>query len=183
MHKHKVAWIAASKRAARSTQVEAAEQWGAITVWEPEHGGVWEFVGSLRPGDIVGVWTCDLLAPPLRKKKGETRKDTFRAVSKAIMEKGAEVQELKTGRTCKEPAHLVEMMLDARDVIAGASGTKAGPGRPKKEYTDAEIKQIAGLWYHKKHRFNKNRLAAVQAEFPKFTMADFYNNRERLEEI
>ena len=183
MNEHKVAWIAASKRVVAKTQLDAAKQWGAVTIWEPEHGDIWEFVGSLRPGDLVGVWTCDLLAPPLRKRLGETRKDTFRAVSEAIMEKGAKVHELKTGRNCSDRKELIAMMLDARDVIANVSG-RSSKGRPPKEpYTDKEKQLISDAWYKKTHKTNADRLAAAKRHVERFTLADFYNMREELEKL
>lgn len=184
MNEHKVAWIVDGRAAVRGTQLKAAKKWGAVTIWLPEHGDVWEFVGSLRPNDVVGVWTCDLLAPPQKKRLGEKRSDVFRKVSEAIMEKGAKVYELSTERSCKDRRELVQMMLDARDVIAGNSGKKAGPGRPKKApYTDEEKQLISDVWYKKTHKDNEERLAAVQRYVPRFTLADFYLMREELERL
>lgn len=167
-------------------QIEAALAWGADPdrgIWEHGRHDIYQLIKSLRKGDQVGVYTADLFAPPPNKRAGEKRKDVFRKVSEMMLEKGVRVHELKTGRTCGDRAALIGMMLDARDALAGHSGTKS-PGRPKKrEYKPEDYAKIAKIWADPLYTVNRQRVQAVQNNgYPEFSLMDFYRMRDKLEQ-
>ena len=175
MAQHKTAFV-------NRTHIADAEAWGAVTIWLPEHGPVSEFIASLQPGDIVGVWSCEDLAPETGRRNGESRHQTFRKSADALIAAGVELHELQSGRTSTSSADLVAMMLDAVDRIYGLS--KVPRGRPNKApFTDDEKRQIASAWFNRKLRNNRDRVAAVQQFVPRFMLHDFYDMRDELEAL
>ncbi|MCP5087907.1 MAG: hypothetical protein GY952_14030 [Rhodobacteraceae bacterium] len=176
MTQHRSALIVAAKVPSIQTQKNAADAWRPDGLWLPEHGSPDEFIASLSPGDLVGVWSCELLAPPIAKRNGDTRRKAFRRAADALIERGVLLEEWKTGRVSTDPATMLAMFLDAVDAISGVSGN-GSQGRPSKEpFTDEEKQLIANAWFHRKHRNNPQRVAAVQKLVPRFMEHDFYKH-------
>lgn len=182
----KVAWVKPTKSASLKVQKAAALDWGADPdrgIWISDESTVYDLISAIQPGDLVAVHTADLLAPEPSKKLRQTRKDMFREIAELMLEKGVRVHELKTGRTCGNKADLVAMMLDARDVFAGTSGRRAGPGRPRKYDTKnkAFLREIGGIWYNRRYKSNGARLAMIQRQYPEFTETDWYRLQEKVD--
>ncbi|MCP5074339.1 MAG: hypothetical protein GY947_13765 [Rhodobacteraceae bacterium] len=185
MRKRKIVWINPTKKVSKKAQVDAATAVGV----DPDYDAIWingsgggnihEFIKSLREGDPIYVYTSDLFAPNPNKRSGETRRDLFRKVAELLLDKGVRVHELKTGRSCGSKRELVQMMLDARDAIAGTSGTGKDPGRPPKFDRENKrfLRDIGGIWYNRDHADNPARLTAVQKRYPGFTKNDWYKLR------
>lgn len=184
MSEFKLAWINPTPRVTKATQIEAALAWGVDPdrgLWEHGKHDINQLINSLRKGDLVGVYTADLFAPPPRKRLGENRKDVFRRVAKALLEKGVRVHELKTGRTCGDQVSLIEMMLDARDAIAGNSGREAKGRPPKRAWKPEDYDTISEIWRDPLYKVNRQRVLAVQNNgFPEFTLNDFYRMKHKL---
>ncbi len=182
----KVAWVNPVHGCAEKPQTDALRAWGP----DPDRGWfnantskIDELIECVQAGDEVAVYRADLLAPVPATKSGETRSMVFDRTAKALIAKGVTLHELKTGRTSATAADLVEMMLDARNAIAGPSGRSGGRGRPAKEWASDDLKTIAAILYPRGGRTLGERLAKVQEFFPAFNQNDFYKLREKLETL
>jgi len=133
-----------------------------------------DLLRMVRGNTTVAVLHTFLLADPANKRKrGGTRAD-FWKVWDEIEERGGRVLELYTGLKSDNPADRDKMTREAVEALArGRHKTSASDkrGRPKQEFTPAQVQQAHDAWHSRKLK----TWAAVQAKMPKgFSLSRAY---------
>lgn len=136
--------------------------------------------GILRRGNTLGIYRYEFIAPVGSGQSRELKKITDR-----LMKIGVVVEELESGKSCKDPNGVYEIYSGA---VVRLSGTRKhdSPGRPKEHvYSDADCQLIEATWHRKELTNPKQREAAIQAlvdengkpKFPKFKVSTWYTLR------
>lgn len=157
-------------------QKAAADEWGAERFVYPERDEHDLDDLDVRPTDIVGIYRLDLLAARGQKAKFKARKSILNYMLKIFSEE-AFVEEISTGRTCKNKSDMIQMYDDACDVfIKGKTGKPSG--RPVVVgYSQEQVDQIKRIWENTIPP-NENRLKAVRELFPNFKLNHWYALRK-----
>lgn len=157
------------------------EAYGCESIWDvgKRSESIEQMIGmrTLRPNDELVV--CDLaLLPDKGARSGSKLTEHFAA----ILDSGAKVTELITGRSYQGSSEGVRMLGDARDKLAQRTvGVKKDPGRPRKlDLTNDELEWIGLQWARKDLTNNEQRLSVVGGRFPGFAEHDYYRNRDKI---
>jgi hypothetical protein len=116
----------------------------------------------IQRGDTLAVYSLHVLAPPRKLTTDKPREKLWETVDR-IDAKGVTILEVETGRTSKQPADLRAMIRDAIETMTSASRRANGRkslGRPKIEFTEAEIELARIAWRSMDHRTNGDAIRA-----------------------
>lgn len=194
MEKQKVSFfvIRESRRLAVDTQTDAAIAAG----FDPERFinldkvdvsdliGLGETPAALRRGNRLGVYRYEFLVP-IAKKGDRSARALLKKITFRLLELGVVVEEIETGRSCKDENGVLKIYADAVDRLAGARKHDS-PGRPKvHDYSSEDLTLIEATWHRKELKNPKERAAAVRAllddegkpKYPRFKVATWYDLR------
>ena len=113
---------------------------------------------ALRPGDVVGFVRFWVLIDVKAVKRGK-RKAAVLAAVEAFEKEGREavMHEIASGRVSSDRKQRTSMIADAlEDVTKRGQGRRSAengnksPGRPKAEFTEAQIEQAHRAWESRK---------------------------------
>jgi len=159
----KIGIIRTNRRVSEALQREKLAEWGA----DPKH--IWKLgkgeenldffldahIG--RTGDVIGIYRLSLLIDP-----GRGTHDKIKTDVRKLLETGASLYEIETGKTWDERADLVDMVADAIKQLSSGRVGMNGPGRPAKHvYTDEQRQIISAIWNSKEHTNDAQREDAV----------------------
>ncbi|WP_395175562.1 hypothetical protein [Roseibium alexandrii] len=142
--------------------------------------GSGDTTGILRRGDRLGIYRYEFIADVGSGQSRDLKKITDR-----LMEIGVVVEELESGKSCKDPNGVYEIYSGAVIRLSGVRKHES-PGRPKQHvYSDADCQLIEATWHRKELINPKQREAAIQAlvdddgkpKFPKFKVSTWYTLR------
>ncbi len=131
---------------------------GLLTGYEDEDG---KMPSVLRRGFRLGVYRYDLIAPLRDGKHDRTPRKVLKEVTDILLETGITLEELSTGRTCKDDHGVYKIYADAVDRLAGNTGTSRKRGRPAKARSDDDIRAAKAIWESNKYASNKEAVAAM----------------------
>lgn len=147
--------------------------------------GTKESPGILRRSNTLGIYRYEFLAPLGKGKGDKTPGRALKLITDRLLEIGIVLEEIETGRSCKDEHGVYKIFSDAVGRLAGVRKHDA-PGRPKEhDYSDADCVLIEATWHRKELKNPKEREAAVQAlpdekgkpKFPKFKVSTWYTLR------
>lgn len=152
------------RRLSVETQREELLKWGADPkkIWTFGQGNenLTLFLNArvAREGDNIGIYRLALLIDPGRGTHEKMKRDV-----RALMETGATLHELDTGRTWDCRGDLVDMVSDAIEQITTSRVGRGKAGRPRKhKYTSDQWKVIDAVWASKDYTNDAQREAAVR---------------------
>ena len=105
-----------------------------------------DIVRTARPGRLFAIQWLFLVANP-HSKTAAKRGEVIEFVDE-VRERGGEVLEVGSGRTTAASPERQAMLKDAMRAVAGnrQPGHRQTPGRPRREFTEAEWAQARELW-------------------------------------
>lgn len=185
--------IRKGRRLATKTQEQAATAAGYdparfIDLDKMDIGGLIGLDGSpaaLRRGNRLGVYRYEFLVPVGKGQGDRSARAMLKKITFRLLELGVIVEEIETGRSCKDENGVLKIYADAVDRLAGTRKHDS-PGRPKEhDYSDADCTLIEATWHRKELKNPKEREAAVQAlpgddgkpKYPKFKVSTWYTLR------
>jgi hypothetical protein len=172
MTKLKYFAIRKGRRLAVKTQQQAAIAAGYdpdrfIDLDSLEDGELLEF---LRPGNQLGIYRYEFIAPV-----GSGQSRALKRITDRLMQIGVVVEELESGKSCKDPNGVYEIYSGA---VVRLSGVRKhdSPGRPKvHEYSDDDLKLIEAIWHDARNTNPAMRAQAIRdAGFGRFKVSTWY---------
>lgn len=168
LDKSKIGMVCQSPRVPRETQSTALREAGAQ--WIVELGRVtprtWRDIANVvRTGDVVFIYALALVPT----KRGDDELPPSAQVSDFLIEvhdRGGAVVEVLTGRNSKDRKQRRAMTADALKALRRGTRqppTTRGRGRPKKEFTDAQLAKAKEAWFSPDYVTNP----AAERHFPK----------------
>lgn len=132
----------------------------------------------LRKGNVFGVYRYEFLVPVGKGKGDRSARALLKKITFRLLELGVVLEEIETGRSCKDENGVLKIYADAVDRLAGTRKHDS-PGRPKEhEYSDDDLKLIQAIWANKDLTNPEQRAQAVRdAGFPKFKVSTWYTLR------
>ena len=131
-----------------------------------------EAINSLRPGDTFGVYHLGLLGAKRESEDDPPPRTVLRDAIEALLTKGVTVEEVESGRTCKDRDDLVKMVMDAYAFTSNLKRKKAGQGRPRNKPLDPdEYRRLEAIW--RDVRYDRN-IDAVKAMGRGWTVSKAY---------
>lgn len=136
--------------------------------------------GLLRRGCVFGIYRYEFMA---RAGSGQTR--DLKSITDRLLKLGVVVEELETGKSCKDENGVYEIYSGAVLRLSGVRRHKA-PGRPVEHvYSDADCQLIQAAWHGAEDKNPKGRTASVlsllgedgKPRFPKFKQSTWYSLR------
>lgn len=140
---------------------------------------------ALRRGNRLGVYRYEFLVPVGKGKGDRSARALLKKITKRLLKLGVIVEEIETGRSCKDENGVFEIYADAVDRLAGTRKHDS-PGRPPKHnYSDADCQLIQAAWHGAEVKNPAGRTASVLAlldeegkpRFPKFNQSVWYTLR------
>lgn len=185
MKQRKIIWLNATKQVPLAPQLKAAKPWCAgawklAAIYENGKPGqdIDALLSELVAGDPVGVYRADLLAYNPAKRSKQSTSEVFNDVANRLVQSGAVLHELSTGRVSSDVTEVVAMMLEARSRIAQNGVGRKSKGRPGKfeNTTKEQFRAIYNAWKNSDHENDDQRIAAVHAAgFPDFKGGNWYS--------
>lgn len=186
--------IRKGRRLATKTQEQAATAAGYdpgrfIDLDKMDIGGLIGLDGSpaaLRRGNRLGVYRYEFLVPVGKGQGDRSARAMLKKITFRLLELGVIVEEIETGRSCKDENGVLKIYADAVDRLAGTRKHDS-PGRPKEHnYSDADCQLIQAAWHGAEVKNPAGRTASVRAllnedgkqRFPKFKQSTWYSLRE-----
>lgn len=160
----------------RRVSVKTQEQAARAAGYDPDffvrldQDGVEALIGSddpehppahLRRGHQLGIYRYDLIAPLRSKSHDRTPRKVLKEATDRLLEIGVFLEEIDSGRTCKDENGVYLIYADAVDRLAGNTGTSRKRGRPKKARSDEDIAAAKAIWESNKYASNQEAVAAM----------------------
>jgi hypothetical protein len=160
----------------RRVKVKTQEQAGRAKGYDPDFfvrldkDGVEALIGPagpdgapplLRRGYQLGIYRYDLIAPLRSEKYDRTPRKVLKEATDRLLEIGVFLEEIDSGRTCKDENGVYLIYADAVDRLAGNTGTSRKRGRPKKARSDEDIAAAKAIWESNKYVSNKEAVEAM----------------------
>ncbi|WP_306147276.1 MULTISPECIES: hypothetical protein [unclassified Roseibium] len=132
--------------------------------------GSGDATGILRGGNRLGIYRYEFIADVGSGQSRELKKITDR-----LMEIGVVVEEIESGKSCKDPNGVYEIYSGAVVRLSGVRKHES-PGRPKvHEYSDDDLKLIEAIWHDARNTNPAMRAQAIRdAGFGKFKQSTWY---------
>lgn len=136
------------------------------------------WIADLRPGNVAKVMHLALLAKP-RTAGVDVYVDLHEAIQ-SIEAKGAVILEWATGRRSDDKAQMLAMIFDATTALRkGRRGHNAeiagrAGGRPKFEFTEAQLEAMEAAWSSRRIRTNEEAVERLHAKGIKVSRSSLY---------
>lgn len=162
MSVEKVAFVRRDGKASERAQRQSAREAGISKVYDDMALLLKQRRKAGR--DVVAVKRLSLLADRAkRRQRGGLRRSLWDAID-AIEATGSTILELDTNRSTKTRAERDAMIRDALDDLAYSRARSKTIGRPKREWTDAQMAIMRLHWTSNMHVHNEAAVAAMASD-------------------
>lgn len=169
----RIGYVCHTDRLSADAQAKRMRCAGVTDVWrEGEKAGfrhavlvqTWERLERyVRDGDVIVVDRLFVLAP-----EGRNRHAALIKRMAAVAAKGVHIEDLWRKRSTAKPGERDMMLADAM-IDLSRVGRHKSTGRPKREFSEAEVAAVDLHWRNATHRTDADAVAAINATGAKLT--------------